>query len=268
MSRCIVTPNPTPAANGTPAVMTAASISAEAPAAIVEGSSDDLATIIYTSGTTGTSKGVMLSHGNLLANAEDSLAALALNETDMTLSHLPIAHSFERTAGYYTVAMAGGTIAFAESLGQIASNLTEVEPTVVLTVPRLLEVIHSRVMRTVETSPPMRQRLFKMALERGRASGRISQSREAGSADARAVDGAVPAAGLRASARDLRQQNPLPDFRRRAAADRDQPVPVGRRSSNRRRLRLDRGGAGGRVQSAQRQDANRHGRAAAGTRAD
>ena len=69
----------------------------------------------------------------------------------MTLSHLPIAHSFERTAGYYTVAMAGGTIAFAESLGQIAANLTEVEPTVVLTVPRLLEVIHSRVMRTVES---------------------------------------------------------------------------------------------------------------------
>ena len=156
-----------PAANGTPAVMTAASVSAETPAAIVEGSSDDLATIIYTSGTTGTSKGVMLSHGNLVANAEDALAALALNETDMTLSHLPIAHSFERTAGYYTVAMAGGTIAFAESLGQIASNLTEVEPTVVLTVPRLLEVIHSRVMRTVETSPPMRQRLFKMALNAG-----------------------------------------------------------------------------------------------------
>jgi long-chain acyl-CoA synthetase len=155
------------AANGTPAVMSAASLSAEAPAAIVEGSSDDLATIIYTSGTTGTSKGVMLSHGNLLANAEDSLAALALDHTDMTLSHLPIAHSFERTAGYYTVALAGGTIAFAEGLGQIASNLTEVQPTVVLTVPRLLEVIHSRVMRTVETSPPIRQRLFKMALNAG-----------------------------------------------------------------------------------------------------
>ncbi len=158
---------PAPAANGRAAVETLASVSGEAPAAIVEGSRDDLATIIYTSGTTGTSKGVMLSHGNLLANCEDSLAALGLNHTDMTLSHLPIAHSFERTAGYYTVAMAGGTIAFAESLGQIAANLTEVEPTVVLTVPRLLEAIHSRVMRTVESSPPMRRRLFKMALTAG-----------------------------------------------------------------------------------------------------
>ncbi len=158
---------PAPAANGTPAIVTLASVSGDAPAAIVEGSSDDLATIIYTSGTTGTPKGVMLSHGNILSNCEDSLAALTLNHTDMTLSHLPIAHSFERTAGYYTVAMAGGTIAFAESLGQIAANLIEVEPTVVLTVPRLLEVIHSRVMRTVETSSPMRQRLFKLALAAG-----------------------------------------------------------------------------------------------------
>jgi len=156
-----------PAADATPAIMTLASVSGDAPAAIVAGSREDLATIIYTSGTTGTPKGVMLSHGNILANCEDSLAALALNPTDMTLSHLPIAHSFERTAGYYTVAMAGGTIAFAESLGQLAANLTEVEPTVVLTVPRLLEVIHSRVMRTVEASPPMRQRLFKMALAAG-----------------------------------------------------------------------------------------------------
>ena len=156
-----------PASNATPAVMSLASVSAETPAGVVEGSLDDLATIIYTSGTTGASKGVMLSHGNVLANCEDALAALTLNETDMTLSHLPIAHSFERTAGYYTVTMGGGTIAFAESLGQIASNLTEVQPTVVLTVPRLLEAIHSRVMRTVETSPPIRQRLFRLALAAG-----------------------------------------------------------------------------------------------------
>jgi long-chain acyl-CoA synthetase len=158
---------PAPAAEGTPAITTLKSVSGDTPAAIVEGSSEDLATIIYTSGTTGTPKGVMLTHGNIIANCEDSLAALALGANDMTLSHLPIAHSFERTAGYYTVTTAGATIAFAQSLGQIAANLTEVEPTVVLTVPRLLEVIHSRVMRTVESSPAMRQRLFKMALAAG-----------------------------------------------------------------------------------------------------
>jgi len=45
----------------------------------------------------------MLSHGNILSNCDSSLAALSLGENDMTLSFLPIAHAFERTAGYYTV---------------------------------------------------------------------------------------------------------------------------------------------------------------------
>lgn len=155
------------AANGGPAVTPLVALSSEPPAAIGEGSGADLATIIYTSGTTGVSKGVMLTHGNILSNAEDSLEVLGLGETDMTLSFLPIAHSFERTAGYYTVMLAGATIAFAEGLAQIASNLTEVNPTIVLTVPRLLEVIHGRVMKTVESSPALRQRIFHTALAVG-----------------------------------------------------------------------------------------------------
>ncbi len=153
-------------------VLTIQQLSEFDPTPAVEGSRDDLATFIYTSGTTGASKGVMLSHGNLLANCESNLEALNLNENDMTLSFLPVAHSFERTAGHYTVMAAGGTIAYAEGLGQIAQNLLEVEPTVVLTVPRLLEVVYSRVMRTIEASPPFRQRIFRTAQKVGvRAAG-------------------------------------------------------------------------------------------------
>jgi long-chain acyl-CoA synthetase len=133
----------------------------------MEGSREDLATLIYTSGTTGPSKGAMLTHGNLLANSESSQAALDLNEQDMTLSFLPIAHSFERSAGYYTVVLAGGTIAYAEGLGQIAQNLLEVNPTIVLTVPRVLEAVYARVMRTVEAGSGMRRALFKAALATG-----------------------------------------------------------------------------------------------------
>jgi long-chain acyl-CoA synthetase len=133
----------------------------------ISGNRDDLATFIYTSGTTGPAKGVMLSHGNIIANCESNLAALNLNSGDMVLSFLPVAHSFERTAGYYTVMLGGGTIAYAEGLGQIAANLLEVEPTVVLTVPRLLEAVYSRVMRTVENSPPARQRIFRAAVAIG-----------------------------------------------------------------------------------------------------
>jgi long-chain acyl-CoA synthetase len=137
------------------------------PVTSIEGRGDDLATFIYTSGTTGPPKGAMLSHRNILANCASNLDALQLNDTDSTLSFLPVAHSFERTAGYYTVMLGGGTINYAEGLGQIAQNLLEVEPTVVLTVPRLLEVIYSRVTRTVEASPAVRQRLFRTAIATG-----------------------------------------------------------------------------------------------------
>jgi long-chain acyl-CoA synthetase len=137
------------------------------PAPPMAGSREDLATLIYTSGTTGPSKGAMLTHGNLLANSESSQAALDLNEQDMTLSFLPIAHSFERTAGYYTVVLAGGTISYAEGLGQIAQNLLEVNPTIVLTVPRVLEAVYARVMRTVEAGSGVRRALFKTAVATG-----------------------------------------------------------------------------------------------------
>ena len=152
---------------GQPRFETLASLSAGAAMRTVEGGREDLATIIYTSGTTGPPKGVMLSHGNILSNCESSLLALSLNDTDIVLSFLPIAHSFERTAGYYAVMVGGGTIAYAEGLSQIAQNLLEIRPTVVLTVPRLLEVIHARVMRTVERGPALKRRLFAAALSVG-----------------------------------------------------------------------------------------------------
>ena len=137
------------------------------PVPAIAGNRSDLATLIYTSGTTGMPKGVMLTHGNILSNCDSNLDALGLGENDMALSFLPVAHAFERTAGYYTVMTAGGTIAYAEGLTQIAQNLLEMEPTVVLTVPRLLEVIYSRIMRTVEAGSPLRQKLFHAALATG-----------------------------------------------------------------------------------------------------
>jgi long-chain acyl-CoA synthetase len=148
-------------------IFTLSQVSAHQPEPPMAGSREDLATFIYTSGTTGPAKGAMLTHGNLLANCESSQAALDLNEQDMTLSFLPIAHSFERTAGYYTVMLTGGTIAYAEGLGQIAQNLLEVNPTIVLTVPRVLEVVYARVMRTVEAGSGIRRALFKSAVATG-----------------------------------------------------------------------------------------------------
>ncbi|MBV8454066.1 MAG: long-chain fatty acid--CoA ligase, partial [Deltaproteobacteria bacterium] len=150
-----------------PRIVSLDQASSYGPMPAISGNRDDLATFIYTSGTTGPPKGVMLSHGNIIANCESNRAALNLNSNDMILSFLPVAHSFERTAGYYTVMLGGGTIAYAEGLGQIAANLLEVEPTVVLTVPRLLEAVYSRVMRTVENSSPLRRGIFHAALAIG-----------------------------------------------------------------------------------------------------
>src|SRR5260370_22115145 len=109
----------------------------------------------------------MLSPGTILSNGEANRDALGLDERDSILAFLPIAHSFERTGGYYTVMTGGGTTAYAEGLTQIAQNLLEIEPTLVLTVPRLLEVIYARVMRTVESAPPLRRKLFHIALSTG-----------------------------------------------------------------------------------------------------
>ncbi len=159
---------PEPARDGEPAIMSLESTASAPPTPIVKGSSEDLATIIYTSGTTGPSKGVMLSHGNILANCRDALLALNLDDRDEVLSVLPVAHSFERTAGYYSVMMAGGTISYAEGLASVASNLQEARPTVLLVVPRLLEVVYSRIMKQVESSSGLRRTMFNAAVSVGK----------------------------------------------------------------------------------------------------
>ncbi|MGH8011868.1 MAG: AMP-dependent synthetase/ligase [Candidatus Binataceae bacterium] len=133
----------------------------------IEARRDDLATLIYTSGTTGASKGAMLSHGNILSNCDGNARVLNLDERDLAFSFLPMAHSFERTGNYYTVMTVGGTLAFAEGLTQIAQNMLEVEPTVVLTVPRVLEIIYNRVMRTVAEASTARHKLFDLAIKTG-----------------------------------------------------------------------------------------------------
>lgn len=126
-----------------------------------------LATIVYTSGTTGHPKGVMLSHHNIIANAYASLSRAEIFPEDLFLSFLPLSHTLERTAGYYLAIMAGASVAHVRSLEKLADDLPVVRPTVVISVPRVFERIYKRVQARLAEAPPLRRRLFALAVEVG-----------------------------------------------------------------------------------------------------
>lgn len=129
---------------------------------------DDLASIIYTSGTTGTPKGVMLTHGNIVSNVLAVMAVLDIGPSDSCLSFLPLCHIFERMGGHYTMFHSGATIAYAESIDTVPQNLAEVQPTLLVSVPRVYEKMHARVLDTVAQAPPLRRKLFYWAVDVGR----------------------------------------------------------------------------------------------------
>ncbi|ORJ60672.1 AMP-dependent synthetase [Geothermobacter hydrogeniphilus] len=130
---------------------------------------DDLLTLIYTSGTTGVPKGVMLTHANFLIDARIGLDRLGgRNSRETFLSFLPLSHVLERTAGYYAALMSGSRIAFAESVDKVVENIVEVQPTAMVSVPRLFEKIYSRIYENVHLMSPPKRKLFHRAVEVGR----------------------------------------------------------------------------------------------------
>ena len=129
-----------------------------------------LATIIYTSGTTGKPKGVMLSHYNMLYNAWASLHTLRespVDGHDVFLSFLPLSHVFERTAGYFMSMMAGGTVAYARSVPQLPEDLVTIRPTILLSVPRIYERVYNAIHAKLDEGPPLRKKLFTLAVDVG-----------------------------------------------------------------------------------------------------
>lgn len=136
-----------------------------------------LATIVYTSGTTGAAKGVMLSHRNILWNAEASMQRVPVYPDDLFLSFLPLSHTLERTAGSILPIMAGAAVAFARSIPQLAEDLKTVRPTALFAVPRIFERIHARLSETLEQGPPTRKRLFEQAVAIGWQSFEHAQGR-------------------------------------------------------------------------------------------
>ena len=128
----------------------------------------DTSSLVYTSGTTGTPKGVMLSHNNFVENVKVCLQQIpVIDETDLFLSFLPLSHVFERTATYHVCCAQGCRMAFAQSLELLAKNMGEIRPTVMNCVPRLLERIHDKAIKSGTADGGLKAKIFLWAMETG-----------------------------------------------------------------------------------------------------
>jgi long-chain acyl-CoA synthetase len=126
---------------------------------------DDVAAIIYTSGTTGKSKGVMLSHKNICITAEQAVCVRQVNEKDRFLSILPLSHTYENSLGFVMAMLKGSSVYY---LGKqptpsvLLPALLEVKPTMIFTVPLIIEKIYrNKILPTFTNKWTLRQ-LYKV----------------------------------------------------------------------------------------------------------
>jgi long-chain acyl-CoA synthetase len=128
-----------------------------------------LACLIYTSGTGGAPKGVMLPHRSILSNCRGAFELLRpLRLKDETyLSYLPTSHSYEHTVGLFFLPSIGTEIVYCRGVEHLATDLLAVRPTILTAVPRVLEVIRTRVLTQVGREVPWRRALFRRALDLG-----------------------------------------------------------------------------------------------------
>jgi long-chain acyl-CoA synthetase len=126
---------------------------------------DDLATIVYTSGTTGTSKGAMLTHGNIASNITCSLLGFNIEPGETSLSFLPLCHI---TARHVDFAMLyhGATLAYCPFMDRLPTALQEVKPTLFVAVPRVYEKIYAQTEQ--KTKGGLKRAIYQWALRVGR----------------------------------------------------------------------------------------------------
>ena len=131
----------------------------------------DTACLIYTSGTGGAPKGVMLSHGAIIANCKGAyhvVEELLGPGSERFLSFLPLSHSYEHTAGLIFPLSIKAEVYYAESLDRLAANMEEVRPTVMTAVPRLYETMYGRIRRGIAQKGGLSEKLFMKAADIGR----------------------------------------------------------------------------------------------------
>jgi long-chain acyl-CoA synthetase len=123
----------------------------------------DLASIIYTSGTTGEPKGVLLTHANVTFNALASGTFLRIEPGGLMLSFLPLSHIFERMVLYLCLHR-GVQINYATGIETVAADIQDVRPTLMSTVPRLLEKIYARMQKNAADGGRLKKQIFEWSL--------------------------------------------------------------------------------------------------------
>lgn len=131
---------------------------------------EDLACLIYTSGTGGSPRGVMQHHGAILHNVDGCCTIISEDfgwEDEVFLSFLPLSHAYEHTGGQHFPIGLGAEIYYSEGLEKLASNIEEVRPTIMVVVPRLFEVLRTRISKTVEKQGRLANFLLDRAIDLG-----------------------------------------------------------------------------------------------------
>ena len=138
----------------------------------------DIACIIYTSGTGGAPRGVRQHHGAILRNIAGAIAIIEQDFVpgdpvgELFLSFLPLSHAYEHTAGQFMPVGMGGQIAYCEGLEKLAANIEEVQPTFMVVVPRLFEVLRMRIAKQIEKQGGVAVTLLNQALRLARKQAR------------------------------------------------------------------------------------------------
>lgn len=128
---------------------------------------DDLAAILYTSGTTGTSKGVMLSHRNIVSNAINTMGIQQVDYNDRLLSVLPLPHTYECTIGFIIPMMTGASVYYLDKLptpAVLLPALQQIRPTMMLTVPLIIEKVYQNRVVPKLTGSALLRRLGRFRL--------------------------------------------------------------------------------------------------------
>src|ERR1041384_3347896 len=139
---------------------------------------DDMASIIYTSGTKGEPKGAILTHGNITFNAMASGVHLDIEPGGVMLSFLPLSHIFERMVLYLCLYFQV-QINYANGIETVATDIQEVHPTLMSTVPRLLEKIYARMQKNAGDGSRLQKKIFDRALVVARRAAQLATMNKA-----------------------------------------------------------------------------------------